>query len=77
MSVKLRIVHSVMLYKFSCTNATVLDKVMSHNQWQIGVQEHHLMFKGPMELIYSALVYTFLCNGDVSVCIMTRTYPFI
>ena len=73
MSIKLRIVHSVMLYQFSSTNATV----MSHNQWHIGVQEHHLMFKGPMELNYSALVYTFLCNDNVSVCIMTRTYPFI
>ena len=24
---------------------TLLDKVMSRNQWHIGVQEHHLMFK--------------------------------
>ena len=25
---------------------TLLDKVMSHNQWHIGVHQHHLMFKG-------------------------------
>ena len=35
----------------------LLDKVMSRNQWHIGVHQHHLMFKGhwraPHETIYS------------------------
>ena len=26
---------------------SLLDKVMLHNQWHIGVQESHLMFKDP------------------------------
>ena len=35
-----------------------LDKVMSHNQWHIGVQVRHLMFKGPMQFYYNVLVFT-------------------
>ena len=31
----------------------LLDKVMSHNQRHTGVQELHLMSKGPMQLIYN------------------------
>ena len=35
---------------------SLLDKVMLHNQWHIGVCQHHLMFKGhwraPYETIY-------------------------
>ena len=29
------------------------------NQWQIGVQERHPMFKSPMLLKYIALVFTY------------------
>ena len=32
-------------------NNSLLDKVMSHNQWHIGVQECHLMFKDPYMVI--------------------------
>ena len=37
------------------------------------------MLKSPMQLNYNALVFTraFLCNGDVSVCIKTRTYEYV
>ena len=35
----------------------LLDKVMSHKQWHIGVHWLHLMFKGPMQLNYSVLVF--------------------
>ena len=52
-----------------------LGKVMLRNQWHIGVHEHHLMFKGSMKLNCNTLVHVFLCNGDVSVCIMTWVYP--
>ena len=35
------------LYNFLSIN-TLLDKVMSRNQWHIGVQARDLVFKGPM-----------------------------
>ena len=37
---------------------SLLDKVMLRNQWHIGVQEHHLVFKGLMQLNYNALIFT-------------------
>ena len=41
---------------------SLLDKVMSRNQWHIGVQERHLLFKGPMQLKHNVLVSRILCN---------------
>ena len=36
------------------------------------------MFKGSMRLNYMYNCYAFLCNGDVLVCIVTRTYlPYL
>ena len=41
---------------------TLLDKVMSRNQWHIGVQERHLTFKDPYMIIKRRCVWnkTFL-----------------
>ena len=56
----------------------LLDKMMSRNQRENGVQERHLMFKGLKQLNYNVLVfYAFICNADVSVCIMNRTSPLM
>ena len=35
---------------------SLLDKVMSRNQWHIGIHQHHIMFKGLMQLNYNVLV---------------------
>ena len=50
----------------------VLDKVMSHNQSHTGVHQCHLMFKRSNAIELQCISFhTYLCNGDVSVCIMT------
>ena len=36
----------------------LLDKVMLRNQWHIGLHQHHLKFKIPMQLNYNVLVFT-------------------
>ena len=40
---------------------SLLDKIMSRNQWYIVVQGLHLMFKFPMQLKYNVLVFTHFC----------------
>ena len=56
--------------RFTCS--TLLDKVMSRNQWHTGVQERHLMVKDSMQLNYNVLFFKHFYA--MSVCIMTRTY---
>ena len=36
----------------------LLDKVISHKQWNIGVHECQLMFQGIMQLDYKVLLFT-------------------
>ena len=53
------------------TDTPILLKMMSRNQWQIGVHKGYLMFKGPIQLNFNGIKFhVFLCYGDVSVCIM-------
>ena len=47
--------------------------MMSYNQGHIGVLERHLVFKGPIQLNYNALIFTHFYA--MAVCIVTRTYP--
>ena len=56
--------NSIFSDDFVLTNS-LLDKVMSPNQWHIGVQERHLMFKSLMQLNYNVLVFTHF-YGNVS-----------
>ena len=60
------ILHNYILY-------SLLNNVMSRDQWHIGVQKHHLVFKVLIQLSYNVLVFTHFYA--MSVCIMTRTIP--